>query len=91
MAVAAVLFASSCEDRLDIPQKGVVSQEDFYITDADAQSALTSAYYTMAGYYSQNWPEIGWNDSPYLALWSYASDDMYAAGQNKTDNTSCDK
>ena len=88
MAVAAVLFASSCEDRLDIPQKGVVSQEDFYITDADAQSALTSAYYTMAGYYSQNWPEIGWNDSPYLALWSYASDDMYAAGQNKTDNTS---
>ena len=88
IAVAAIVSTSSCEDRLDIPQKGVVAQEDFYITDADAESALTSAYYTMAGYYSQNWPEVGWNDSPYLALWCYASDDMYAAGQNKTDNTS---
>ena len=40
---------SSCEDQLDIPQKGVTSESDFYKTDADCAKALASAYVaTMA-------------------------------------------
>ena len=35
---------SSCEDQLDIPQKGVTSESDFYKTDADCAKALASAY-----------------------------------------------
>lgn len=35
---------SSCEDQLDIPQKGVTSESEFYKTDADCAKALASAY-----------------------------------------------
>ena len=46
--VAAMAFFASCdESRLDIPQKGVVNIEAFYKTDADAESALVSAYANM--------------------------------------------
>ena len=40
---AATLSLVGCEGLLDIPQKGVVSIDDFYKTDEDAQSALTAA------------------------------------------------
>ena len=38
---------SSCEDQLDIPQKGVTSESEFYKTDADCAKALASVA-TMA-------------------------------------------
>lgn len=35
---------TACEDKLDIPQKAVLTTETFYKTDNDAQQALASAY-----------------------------------------------
>lgn len=37
-------LTTSCEDQLDIEQKGVISSENFYKTDADAEAALVAAY-----------------------------------------------
>ena len=51
MALAACAF-TACQGRLDIPQKGVVPMEEFYQTDEDAQSALTSAYYIAGRFFS---------------------------------------
>ena len=38
------LVAVSCESRLDIPQKGVVAQDTFYETEADAEAARNDMY-----------------------------------------------
>lgn len=35
---------TSCEDQLDIDQKGVIALDNFYKTDADCEKALTTAY-----------------------------------------------
>lgn len=49
------LFTVSCEDRLDIAKHGNMgSQEDFYKTDADAESAAASMYLNLRGLY-YNW------------------------------------
>ena len=41
----ALMVSTSCnQELLDIPQKGVVAYEDFYHTDADAESALVTAF-----------------------------------------------
>ena len=37
-------LTTSCEDQLDIEQKGVISSDNFYQTDADAEAALVAAY-----------------------------------------------
>ena len=37
-------LTTSCEDQLDIEQKGVISSENYYQTDADAEAALVAAY-----------------------------------------------
>ena len=37
-------LTTSCEDQLDIEQKGVIHPENFYQTDADAEAALVAAY-----------------------------------------------
>ena len=84
------LVLTGCEDRLDIPQKGVVLPEDYYKTDADAESALASAYYTAGRFFSNTmWTTAGWNECPFLSMWEYASDNIYAAGNNKADNLDC--
>ena len=43
LAIGAMAL-TSCEDKLDIEQKGVTSIENFYKTDADAEAALAAAY-----------------------------------------------
>ncbi|MCR4603476.1 MAG: RagB/SusD family nutrient uptake outer membrane protein [Prevotella sp.] len=43
-ALAAGVAFTSCEDKLDIEQKGTISTENFYATDADCEKALASAY-----------------------------------------------
>ena len=84
--VCAALVFSSCESRLDIPRKGVISVEDFYKTNEDAESALVSAYY-VAGRFLSNTigTEGGWNECPILNPFEYASDDIFVAGENKAD------
>lgn len=43
-ATATMTLTTSCEDQLDIEQKGVIPSEKFYQTDADAEAALVAAY-----------------------------------------------
>ncbi len=85
MALCTTAFVSCNQDLLDIDQKGVVTVESFYHTDADAESALVAAYAYSAQYYANNTADCGWNDSPFLNF-IYLGDDVVAAGQNKTDN-----
>ena len=42
ISIALVFGAVSCQDKLDIPQKGVIATEDFYASDADAEAALVA-------------------------------------------------
>lgn len=43
-AAGTITLTTSCEDQLDIEQKGVIPSEKFYQTDADAEAALVAAY-----------------------------------------------
>ena len=83
LACAALVF-SGCEDRLDVQQHGVISMEDFYQTDEDAEAALVNVYYTAGRFLSNSmFTDAGWNECPLLNPFEYASDDMYCAGENK--------
>ena len=81
---AAVLFVSACEDKLDIPQKGVITYEDFYQTDDDAESALAAAYDIFAQNIAR--PQGENIICPYIALFNLPGDDVYAAGEFYGDN-----
>jgi len=84
--ICSALVFTGCEKMLDIQKKGVISMEDFYKTDADAESALVNAYYQAARWLSNTMgTEAGWNECPLLNPFEYASDDMFAAGENKAD------
>ena len=43
-ALVALAFTSCDQSRLDIPQKGVLSEDSFYQTDQDCWEALTGVY-----------------------------------------------
>ncbi len=80
--LSGMMLASSCEDMLEIEQKGTSSTDSFYKTDADAESALTAMYATYIG-------EIGGNEgiwSAYLTLINYSADDIFAAGGDINDH-----
>ncbi|HNW50525.1 MAG TPA: RagB/SusD family nutrient uptake outer membrane protein [Prolixibacteraceae bacterium] len=81
---AVALFTACSEDRLDIPQKGVVSIESFYKTDADAQSALVAAYDKFATNMA-SW-EGAYIYVPYNILFNYGADNILAAGEMYGDN-----
>jgi len=74
---------SACQKLLEIDQKGVISTDSFYQTDEDAESALVAAYeMAMLGIVRNN----EYIYSPYNAILTYPSDDVYAAGSNYGDN-----
>jgi hypothetical protein len=78
----AVIFTGCSKDNLDIPQKGVIDIKSFYITDADAVSALTNAYASFA-------TNIGGNSGiyvPYNIMYNYCADNVLAAGEFYGDN-----
>jgi len=81
LSIAAVLgLSTACsQELLDIPQKGVVSYEDFYQTDEDAESAVLSVY--EQGQYTVNMGSgftAGWCIAPpYFVLTNAPSDDSY--------------
>ena len=81
---AVALLAVSCESKLDIPQKGVISIENFYQTDDDAEGAMVSAYDLFA----QNIARANGESiiSPFIALFNLPGDDVYAAGEFYGDN-----
>ena len=77
-----LLAATSCESMLDIPQKGVVSYENFYASDEDAAAALASMYANYLG----NVASTEGIDNPEQVMLNYAADDILAAGGNPKDH-----
>lgn len=79
---AGMMFTSCDQDLLDIEQKATSSTDNFYKTDADAESAVTAMYATYIG-------EIGGNEgiwSAYITGINYAADDVFAAGGDINDH-----
>lgn len=80
--LAIALCCGACEDRLNIGQKGVISVDDFYNTDEDAQNAANNMYQSFC-------LNIAGNEGIYVALpvlFNEAGDDMLAAGNMYGDN-----
>jgi len=86
--VLALFLTGSCsQDNLDIPQKGVISLDNYYKTEADALAAVTTVYNNMA--YMMARGLVGghtFNYPPYTVLFNNFSDDMFAAGETRGDN-----
>ena len=82
LLACALLAVTSCESMLDIPQKGVVSYDDFYANDDDAFAALTSMYVN----YLTNVASTEGIDNPEQVMLNYAADDIMAAGGNPKDH-----
>ena len=73
---------TSCESMLDIPQKGVVSYDDYYANDDDAYAALVNMYKQ----YINNVAATEGIDVPEQVLLNYAADDILAAGADFSDH-----
>ena len=72
----------SCESNLDIDQKGVVTTESYYASDADAESALANMYANFI----QNVGGSEGIDNPEQVIINYSADDILAAGGNAQDH-----
>ena len=75
-------LAVSCESKLEIPQKGVVSYDSFYASEDDAVAALADMYAN----YIDNVAGTEGIDNPEQVILNYAADDILAAGLDKTDH-----
>lgn len=76
--LAILIGAASCEDQLDIEKKGNLGGEDqFYKTDADAESAVTAVY--------AQWNSMHGNMFMMLDM---LSDDVWCGGANRADQLS---
>ncbi len=85
LCIGSLAFTACNQDLLNIDQKGVISKDNFYKTDADAQSAMTIVYYDTETNFS-GIPEInGYNYGPYFALTNFQADDIYLAGSGAED------
>ena len=78
---------TACEDKLDIEQKGTMTTETFYKTDADCQKALASAYEAFALYTESR----GNGDGPGIytpakVLANHPGDDVNYGGGNYGDH-----
>lgn len=74
---------TSCEDQLDIEQKGVTSIDNFYKTDADAEAALAAAYEGFMCNVVGRQPDMGGPGiyTPYKIMLNMCGDDvLYASG-----------
>lgn len=79
VAIGIMALISSCnESLLDIPQKGVISTDNFYITDNDAIEALNNAYARFGEQMTRGGGAI--SHSPYIVLFNLPGDDIYSAG-----------
>lgn len=82
ISLVLALGIASCQDKLDIPQKGVIASENFYATDADAEAALNDMYAN----YIDNVAGTEGIDNPEQVILNYSADDIYAAGSSFTDH-----
>jgi hypothetical protein len=81
---ACAIMATACEDKLDEEQKGVVSYENFYQTDEDAQNA-TNGLYDVLAQAMTNANNVGIQNAMFFAF-NLCGDDLYAAGEFYGDN-----
>ena len=77
-------MATACEDKLDEDQKGVISYENFYQTDDDAQNALNGMYDVFAQAMT-NANNVGSQNAMFFTF-NLCGDDLYAAGEFYGDN-----
>ncbi|MFH0841202.1 MAG: RagB/SusD family nutrient uptake outer membrane protein [Bacteroidota bacterium] len=69
-----IFSLNSCENLLDVQQKGVVGVDDFYKTDADCEEAMANLYTTWRGI------EINWS-----VTLNMLSDDCWPGGGSRGD------
>ena len=83
---AVLMFMVGCdEDKLEIPQKGVVAYETFYKDDADCEAAINKVYIDTQKNFAFM-PNInGYNYGPYFGVTNYQSDDIYLSGSGASD------
>lgn len=82
--LASAVVLSSCEDNLDIPQKGVTAMENFYQTDAHAEEAMVAAYQGFLWNICSR--EGGSIYAPFRFCFNLCGDDLFAAGEFLGDN-----
>lgn len=70
-----MMLGTSCEDKLDIAQHGVLNYDTYYQTDEDAQGAATAIYLEMRG--------LTYN---YTLGKNCLGDDFWAGGGGRNDN-----
>ena len=80
------LLVSCSQDRLEIPQKGVVPVEAFYNTDEDAESALTALYERFLQQVGTVRVIGTMIYTPWMFAFNLPGDDMYAACKTYGDN-----
>lgn len=80
--IGLAFVAVSCQDKLDIPQKGVITPELFYASDDDAEAALVNMYDN----YIDNVAGTEGIDNPEQVILNYSADDIYSAGANFKDH-----
>lgn len=85
---AGVAAFSSCEDQLDIPQKGVTPTENFYQSDADAEAALAAAYVGFMENVVGRQPDMGGPGiyTPLKIITNMCGDDLLYASGNYGDH-----
>lgn len=76
------LATVSCESKLEIPQKGVVSYDSFYASNDDAVAARANMYAN----YIQNVAGTEGIDNPETVILNYSADDILSAGGHKDDH-----
>ena len=82
--VCGLILAGCSQDRLDIPQKGVISEDEFYDSDEDAQALLTNMYTSLLGPNAIAGTSGIYN--PQLMILNYSADDILAGGSNVDDH-----
>ena len=84
VALAAFTTTSCNQDLLNIQQKGVIAYEDFYKTDADAQSALTAVYDDFIALINAQ----GSNNPAWNVVTNAMGDELYWGGGKKNGSSS---
>ncbi len=83
LAAGLMLAANSCQDTLDIPQHSVVSINDFYQTDDEAEEAIVAAYAQFKSVHSGGF----FSFNCYQMLMNFLGGDYWSGGNNRTDGT----
>lgn len=78
LSVAALLSLGSCTDKLDIPQQGVLSPENYYQTDDEAESAVATCYADFR--ILHDGLALSWIDGTQIGVKTPLADEVYSGG-----------